>query len=98
MGAAADNADRRTRRANRESSIYQAADGRWHGEVWVGVRPDGRPDRRHRSASTRASVVRKVRELERQRDAGVAPKVGDRDTVASWLRHWLYNVAASSVK
>jgi integrase len=26
------------------------------------------------------------------------PKIGDRETVASWLKHWLYNVSAPSVK
>lgn len=86
------------RRANRESSVFQDEHGRWHGVVWMGTKPNGQPDRRHRTGVTRAALIRKVRELERQRDAGTAPKARERDTVAMWLRHWLYNIAAPSVK
>src|SRR4051794_31661421 len=83
-----------TRAANGESSIYEGADGRWHGWVWMGTREKGQPDRRHVTGKKRSVVVAKVRDLERKRDAGITPKIGERDTVAVWLRHWLYNVAA----
>ena len=83
-----------TRAANGESSIYEGGDGRWHGWVWMGTRDDGTPDRRHVTGKKRSVVVAKVRDLERKRDAGITPKVGERDTVAVWLRHWLYNIAA----
>jgi integrase len=82
------------RAANGESSIYEGADGRWHGWVTMGSLGNGRLDRRHVTGKKRAVVVSKVRDLERKRDAGLTPKVGERDTVAVWLRHWLYNVAA----
>src|SRR3954447_7546702 len=82
------------RAANGESSIYEGADGRWHGWVTMGSVENGRLDRRHVTGKKRAVVVSKVRDLERKRDAGLTPKVGERDTVAVWLRHWLYNVAA----
>src|SRR5262249_38563701 len=60
------------RKPNLRSSIYEGADGRWHGWVTMGVKDDGSPDRRHRTAATQAAVTRKVRELEKQRDAGNA--------------------------
>jgi integrase len=82
------------RAANGESSIYEGADGRWHGWVWMGTRENGQADRRHVTGKKRSVVVAKVRDLERKRDAGITPKIGERDTVAVWLRHWLYNIAA----
>ena len=52
-----------SRRANRESTIYQDDAGVWHGWVTVGTLPDGRPDRRHRRAKSRPLIVAKVRFL-----------------------------------
>ena len=40
-----------------------------------------------------AEVVRKVRQLEKLRDASRVPKPGQRWTVASWLTHWIENIA-----
>lgn len=84
-----------SRNSNGESSIYLGADGRWHGRVTVGVKDDGTPDRRHVNApkDKRAEVVRKVRELEKQRDAGAVQKAGTTWTVEQWLDHWLNDIA-----
>ena len=49
-----------------EASIFKDPDGRWHGWITVGTKPNGKPDRRHRTAKTRAEVVKKIRELEVQ--------------------------------
>lgn len=77
-----------------ESSVYRGSDGVWHGRVSMGVRDDGRPDRRHVRGKSRAVVVQKVRRLERLRDEGRVPRVGGSGwTVASWLEHWLENIA-----
>jgi integrase len=75
------------------SSIYLGGDGYWHGRVTVGVRDDGRPDRRHVMGRKQAEVVRKVRQLEKLRDVARVPKPGQRWTVASWLTHWIENIA-----
>lgn len=64
----------------------------------MGTKPDGRRDRRHREGATRAEVLAKVRELERQRDGGVVNPVGKAPTVAEWLTHWLDNIAARKVR
>jgi integrase len=40
-----------------------------------------------------ADVIRKVRDLERSRDGGKVRKAGQRWTVASWLTHWIENIA-----
>lgn len=64
----------------------------------MGQRDDGSPDRRHVSAKTEAEALRKVRELEKDRDAGRIRRPGRAWTVERWLMHWLDNVAAVSVR
>ncbi len=68
-----------------EASIFRAKDGRWHGWITVGIRPDGKPDRRHRTAKTRAEVAAKVREFEVRRETGTITAVNT-DTVEAWFR------------
>jgi integrase len=82
-----------TRRPDGASSIYFGSDDSWHGRVTVGIKDDGKPDRRHVMGKKQADVIRKVRELEKLRDAGRAPKPGQRWTVETWLTHWIDNVA-----
>ena len=82
----------RSRAPNRRSSIYESpkGSGRWHGWVWVGTKPDGRPDRRHRRGRTQAEVTAAVRKLERERDAHAVSTPGSsRITVAAWAEEWL---------
>jgi len=81
------------RTPNLRSSIFLGSDGRWHGYVTMGVKDDGSPDRRHRTADTEARVTAKVQQLERQRDAGRAPKAGRAPTVEQWITHYLDEVA-----
>jgi integrase len=85
------------RTPNGASSIYLGKDGYWHGRVTVGVRDDGRPDRRH-VMGTRADVTRKVRALEKERDGGSVRKAGRTWTVEQWLTHWVENIAAPFVR
>jgi integrase len=87
-----------TRASNGESSIYEGRDGRWHGYVSMGTKDGGRPDRRHVTGKTRAVVVKKVRDLEAKRDAGLAPAAGKAPTLTEWLEHWLPNIAARRVR
>ncbi|SHN04814.1 tyrosine-type recombinase/integrase [Cryptosporangium aurantiacum] len=87
-----------TRRPNGASSIYEGSDGWWHGRVTVGVKDNGKEDRRHVRGRTEKVVIRKVRELEKERDSGKVRKIGAPWTVAEWLTHWLHNVAQPSVR
>ena len=48
---------KRTHAPAGSSSIYQDKDGKWHGRVSMGVRDDGKPDRRHVRGKTRADVT-----------------------------------------
>lgn len=81
------------RRPNGESTIYLGADGKWHGRVTMGVRDDGKPDRRHIERKTETEVLRAVRALERQRDSGKVRKAGAFWTVGKWLTFWIENIA-----
>lgn len=87
----------KTRQPNGASSIYQAKDGRWHGYVTIGVKDNGKPDRRHVTRKTRPEVTKAVRELEKLRDAGTVRKADQRWTVETWLTHWVENIAAPHV-
>ncbi|WP_103532268.1 tyrosine-type recombinase/integrase [Streptomyces sp. SM11] len=87
----------KTRQPNGASSIFLGKDGKWHGYVTVGVKDDGKPDRRHVKRKTRADATKAVRELERKRDSGTVGKAGQTWTVTTWLTHWVENIAASHV-
>lgn len=88
---------KRTRQPNGRSSIYLGKDGKWHGRVTVGVRDDGKPDRRHVERKTRAEVTNAVKDLERGRDAKTLRKPGRAWTVATWLTHWVEDIAPLGV-
>lgn len=87
-----------TRKANGEGSIYQDRHGRWHAKVWMGLKDDGTPDRRHVTGAKRAEVAAKKKELERKRDAGATDAAGRGPTVQAWLDHWLDNIAINRVR
>jgi hypothetical protein len=80
------NPGERLRRRNGESSCYLGSDGRWHGRVSVGLRPDGSPDRRHVSGRDRDVVLSKIAKLEVLRDAGKVVSPSRVPTVANWMR------------
>lgn len=87
----------RTRQPNGRSSIYLGSDGKWHGRVTVGVRDDGRPDRRHVKRKTKAEATAAVQKLEKQRESKTIRKPGKAWTVQNWLTHWIENIAPLAV-
>ena len=87
-----------TRRARGESSISKGADGRWHGYVSMGLKDGGQRDRRHVAADKRAEVVRRVHELEEQREDGIVLADGRALSVEQWLTLWLDTIAARRVR
>ncbi|MDN5920474.1 MAG: site-specific integrase [Pseudonocardia sp.] len=88
----------RSRQPNGASSVYFGKDGYWHGRVTVGVRDDGRPDRRHVMRRSKADAIREVRKLERERESATVRSPGRVWTVGEWLTHWVETIAAASVK
>jgi integrase len=83
----------RRRNPNLRSTIYKGGDGYWHGRVTVGIRDDGKPDRRHIMRKNKSDVIAKVRELEKARETGSVKKAGQRWRVRDWLTHWIDSIA-----
>jgi integrase len=90
---------RKTRNPNGRSTIYQGADGYWHGRVTMGMKDDGTPDRRHVKRKEHADVVAAVQRLESERETGVVVrKKGMSPTVKTWLTEWVEHIAAPHVR
>lgn len=87
-----------SRAGNRQSSIYLGRDGHWHGRGTVGRKDDGSEGRRHVMSKSKATVVAKVRALERLRDEARVPKAGRAWTVEKWLLHWLEEIARPNIR
>jgi len=86
------------RTGNRQSSIYLGKDGYWHGRVTVGRKDDASEDRRHVMSRSKATVVAKVRALEKLRDEARVPKPGRAWTVKKWLLPWLEEIARPHIR
>jgi integrase len=90
--------EKQSRNANGRSSIYYSEkEDCWHGYVTVGVKDNGKPDRRHVRGKSKTDVTEKVKKLERERDEGRVRKAGQNWTVEIWLKHWLENIVAPPV-
>ncbi|MFC0115999.1 hypothetical protein [Kibdelosporangium aridum] len=90
--------EKKTRNADGRSSIYYSEkEDCWHGYVTVGVKDNGRSDRRHVRGKTQTEVTGKVQKLERERGEGRVRKAGHVWTVETWLKHWLENIVAPPV-
>ena len=49
-----------TRRGNNEGTIYQRNDGRWCGQITIGYKADGKPERKTAYGKTRIEVIEKL--------------------------------------
>lgn len=79
------------RRDNGESWVSEEknARGYYEGSVWMGLKGNGRPDRRHVQRKTQKSVKERVKELERKRDLGQTVKAGKVPTVQQMLERYM---------
>lgn len=69
--------------------------GRYCAFLTVGVKANGRPDRRKRSGRTPDEVADKIRQLEDEMTArGRVAKPGRVPTVAEWLQRWLDEIVS----
>jgi integrase len=76
-----------SRRGRGEDSVYLDGD-RWRGAASLGYGPDGRRIRKKVSGATKGEVLRKLRDLRAELNAGM-PVADDRLTVAAFLDRWL---------
>jgi integrase len=76
-----------SRRGRGEDSVYLDGD-RWRGAASLGYGPDGRRIRKKVSGATKGEVLRKLRDLRTELNAGM-PVSDDRMTVGEFLDRWL---------
>lgn len=81
-----------------KAHMWKGVNGNWHSFVYVGRKPNGDPDRRHREAPTLQELIPKVLELEDTVNAGEVPKVGRSKKFADWLEEWITTYAPLQVK
>lgn len=85
------------RRGNGEGSVYQRKDGKWAAVITVGVKENGKPDRKFLYGKTRKEVADKLREAQNKLDVGVIPG-GDNVLFSAWIRNWLEVVIKPGIK
>lgn len=76
-----------------QGSIWRTKDGTWVGQVDLGSDDDGRRQRRRFKGSNRDEVLAKMGDLHSRRRKGLPPPTTSRETVASWVEHWLGHIA-----
>lgn len=85
------------RRGNGEGSIYQRKDGTWAAAITVGVKSDGKPDRKFLYGKTRKEVADKLRDAQNKIDVGVMPG-GNNILFGVWIKQWLELVIKPGIK
>lgn len=89
---------KRRRRQRGEDSIYQRSDGRWTCQVFLGTRPDGKPDRRWLYGKSPEEVIEARQKFRTQVSDGFVPAKGRGQTVGEWMSHWLHNIAKTEIR
>lgn len=85
------------RRGNGEGSIYQRKDGKWAAAITVGVKPDGKPNRKFLYGKTRKEVADKLRDAQNKLEVGVIPG-GNNILFSKWIVNWLEVVVKPGIK
>jgi integrase len=86
----------RRQNANGEGTVYQRADGKWAGQIYVN-QSDGRRVRRSVYAATRREVAQKIAELRERSDVG-RPIAPVSLTLEAFLNEWLTQIVAVRVR
>lgn len=88
---------KKRRRGNNEGSIYQRKNGTWAAALIVGVKTDGKPDRKFLYGKTRKEVAEKLRNAQNKLDVGVMPG-GDNILFGTWIKNWLEVIIKPGIK
>jgi integrase len=91
------------RGACRDPHRHRHCPGLWRGEVSLGYTVDGKRQKRKVSATTKAAVLDKLRDLHRDLDQGIIPKAGQagytvRQAAGDWLAGGLEGRSAKTIK
>ncbi len=85
------------RRGNREGSIFQRADGRWCGELYLGQKVGGGKKIVCFYGETRAAVQEKLTDAARKHRRNALPDPST-ETVEQFLERWLRDSAKHSIR
>lgn len=83
--------EKKQHRGHNEGTIYQTAEGKWRGAVFLGVSPAGKPLRKYVSGRTKVEVKNKVKRILADHDRGL-PITTTSQTVQQFLESWLEDV------
>lgn len=89
---------KQNRRQRGEDSIYLRKDGRWCCQVFLGTRPDGKPERRWLYGKTPDDVIEKRNKFRQKIAEGFTPAKGKGESVGDWMHHWLHNIVRKEVR
>ena len=87
----------KTRRGNKEGSIYQRKDGTWCGQVLIGYKPDGKPNRKTFYGKTREIVAEKITNISSDNFRGIPYVEPQNMTIKELVNNWLFNFKKSEV-
>ena len=85
------------RRGHGEGTVFRRASGGWAGALTVGLDGRGRQRRRYVYGDTQRDVRRKLDELRRQADLGIAVGTSRGLSVAQYLEAWVAGTLAEQV-
>ncbi|MCL4543989.1 MAG: site-specific integrase [Chloroflexi bacterium] len=85
------------KRGDGEGTLYlDEQRGLWIGELMIGYRPDGKPDRRRVTAKLQGDCRRKLDALKLKCENGLLPaRQAEKETVAAFLARWLQAIRAT---
>lgn len=75
------------RRANGEGSVYKKANGKWQGELPLGLKTNGRPDRKYFTGDTQKEVLDKMKAAKKLNEKGINLKAKQK-RYGEWLDEW----------
>lgn len=75
------------RRANGEGSIYKKANGKWQGELPLGLKKNGSPDKKYFTGDTQKDVMDKMKAAKKLHEQGMNLK-SKRKRFSEWLDTW----------
>jgi len=87
----------RPKRGNGEGNIRQWKDGTWEARIMIGYDGKGKPKYKTFSSKKRGVVAKKLADYIANKKA-VEPEVACRDTLEQWLKRWMVECMAVTVK
>ena len=86
-----------TRRGRGEGTIYQKADGGWIGQITIGKKPNGTPDKKCFSGKSQKETIAKMKEFQYKLERGELPRT-DKTLLGQWMTTWLETYKKPNVR